>query len=754
MRLSLAALVSLTWLVACGSSPPASSSTPPSKKPPPTPQAVDLLSAVNPIIGTGGDGFNIGSGYPGPALPYAMIHPGPDTRTATGSYADFFHCSGYFYDDTQIDGFSLTRMEGTGAIDYGNFGIMPLDGMSAANTTETGYAVGYSHDDEHAEPGYYSVTLASKIEVEITSTLRAALFRFTFPAGVDPVVLLDAHHTIGGNNNDGNSVQVDAASGALTAHTHDAGGMSSGFGGFDLYAKGVFDTPPSEVGTWDDSGLVTARASASGTAVGAYARFAKGTKSVLLRVAVSFVDAAGASKNLGAEIPKFDFDAVRTAAHKAWSDALGAVSLYDANDTEATEVATALYHLELMPTLMSDVDGRARAVGGAIVQNSEARYSDFSLWDTYRTLHPWLLLNENAHAGPFADSMLDMAKEGGALPRWALANGDTHTMIGSPGEIVVADTALAGQKLAMSGSAAYQLARVDAFGPSPGKVGGRDHIQDYMALGYVPSDDGSGSVSRTLEYASADAALATWAKRLGKTGDAQTLAARAEAAVKALYDPSVGYFRPKKKDGAWDTWSGPTAVADAYTEGDASQYLWMVPQDPAELATLLGGTAAAVKKLQTFFSDSEAETPILGHRSYYWPGNEPDIVAPWMFAAWGDPADTVEAVDWLFDSVYGTGPGGIPGNDDSGAMSAWLAFAATGLYPLPGTDRFVVAAPHFARIVLHRPSGDLTIEADPDPHTAPIPESVTLDGKALAGPYLSYEQLAGQHTLSFTMGTK
>jgi predicted alpha-1,2-mannosidase len=722
------------------------------------PVKVELVGAVDPMIGTGGLGFGVGSAYPGPALPFALIHPGPDT-TEPGGAPGFYHCSGYYYDDPLIEGFSLLRMHGTGVPDYGTLALMPVDGMKDAYRGEDGYRAGFDHADEHAEPGYYRVTLDSGIVVEITSTLRAAQFRFTFPSGVAPTVLLDGEHVIGDEaKSGGGEVAVDAAGDAptLDVRMRNLGDFSSRFGGFDVFARLVFDTPAEEVGVWDDEGLRGGELQASGTDIGAWLRFAPattsadGTTRVQARLGVSLVDADGAQANLAAEIPEHDFDAVRGAAEQRWATDLGQLEVWGANERETTAVATALYHTRLMPTLMSDVDARVLDVQGNAIVSEHPRYSDFSLWDTYRTLHPWLLLAEDPVNRDFAASLLAMAEEGGAVPRWALAHSDVRSMIGSPGEIVLAEMAVKGVVFEDE-SRAYDLARVAAFGPAPGAVGGRSAAADYLAHGYVPSDLHGGSVSRTQEYAIADAALADWARRLGRDDDAQVLQERA-GWYRKLYDDEVGFFRGLRSDGSWETWRGELGQDPMFIEGDAWQYLWLAPHDADGLAETLGGRARAVQRLSEFFENSAIEEPVLGFRSYYWHGNEPDLHAPWLFAMWGERDRTVRWVRWVAETFYGTGPDGIAGNDDGGTLSAWMLFASLGIYPIAGLDRYVVGAPLFPRVVLHRASGDLVVEAEPHPRAHPHVVAITLDGEPVEGPYLRHEQLVGSHRLHFTMG--
>lgn len=695
-----------------------------------------MFASVDPFIGTGGLGFGVGSTYPGPALPFAMIHPGPDTRMVGGA-PGFSHCSGYWWEDDLIEGFSLLRMNGTGVPDYGVIAFMPVDGWTEAKRDEAGYMTRFSHDNESAEPGYYRVVLDNGIEVEITSTLRAAAFRFRFPDGMDPVLLVDLEHTIGEGVSGGGTIAIDDATGTLDLSMLNLGDLSRRIGGFEVFARAAVTPLPAETGSWSD-----------GTDVGGWLRFPAGTREVDLRVGVSFVDVTGAAGNLDAEMPDFDFDGVRAAAAAIWRQELSAVELHGASDRDATIVASSLYRSLLMPTLMTDADGRMRNSNGDIVTADGPRYTDFSLWDTYRTLHPWLLLMEHAANTPFVDSLLAFAETGGALPRWALAHGDVRSMIGSPADFVLAESAVKG--IVFDEQAAFDLALFTAYNEPPGTMGGRGGITDYVTHGYVPADLHSGSVSMTLEYVATDYALAEWADRLGR---AEAAALRTRSGNwRMLYNAATGFLVPKRSDGSWGAFQDPLDQSDDYTEGNAWQYLWLVLHELDGLAEILGGRTAALAKLREFFDESEQEMASLGLRLYYWHGNEPDIHAPWIFAAWGEPAESAYWIDWVMREHYGTGPDGLPGNDDGGTLSAWTLFAAAGIYPVAGTDRYIVAAPRQTLMAIKRPSGTLHIEADNPPSTHPVPLRVTLDGVAIDGNELRHDQLVGEHVLRFEMG--
>ena len=737
-----AALCGLTLATACSDGTDAGTEL---ERDPLVLEAVELDGAVNPFVGTGGIGFATGSTYPGPALPFGMIHLGPDTSN-NGSALPAYHCSGYRHEDTHIDGFSLLRMNGTGVPDYGTIAIMPADGMDDSRRDEDGYRRSFDKATEEAEPGSYRVVLDGGIEVELTTTARAGMMRVHFPDGVDPVVLVDLEHVIGEGESTGGGVTLDATAHLIDGWMHNDGQFSSRFGGFPVFTRVVFDEAPEELGLWTEAGITTSETTGEGIDVGAYARFPAGTETVVARIGVSFVDAEGAAKNLDDEIGEASFEAIAEQARDAWRAELGKISIYNATEEERVAVASAVYHAHLMPTLISDVDHRSRDAAGTIVAGDRPRYSDFSLWDTYRTLHPWLMLADHPVNADFVASLLAF---GGAVPRWSLAHGDVRSMIGSPGEIVLAESAAKGIAFEDE-AAAYEVARATAFGPAPGEIGGRSGIEDYLAYGYVAFGNHGGPVSRTQEYAIADDSLARWATRLGHTEDAAVLADHARS-YRALYDPELGFFRGRTSSGDWAPWNGALGEDPQYIEGSAWQYLWLAPHDPDGLAETLGGREEALERLRTFFDESMNEQPVLGHRNYYWHGNEPDIHAPWLFALWGERSEGARWVRWATESFYGTGPDGLAGNDDSGTLSAWLLFASAGLYPLAGSDRYVVGVPLFPKVVLHRDGGDLTVEADAEPRTHPTVVGVMLDGEPLDGAMVTHDQLVGEHRLTFSL---
>ena len=330
-------------------------------KSPAAPRA-DLFLAIDPRIGTAGLGFGVGSAYPGPAVPFAMIHPSPDTRTQAG-WSSFYHCSGCYASDPLLRAFSLVHFEGTGVPDYGAIGLLPTLAMTDAKRTEEGRMVALDKASEEMRPGYYAVTLADGIRVEITASRRAATFRFGFPESATPALLFALDHAL-----EGTITQKDYsfAGPDLNLHVHHDGGMSGGSGGYDLFARGVVDVAPKSVGGYDATELTPGQASASASPLGAWLEFPAGTRTVNLRLGVSFVDAKGAQANLAAEAPSFDFEGMRAAAETEWKKETDRVEVYGAGEYDTTIMGTAIYHAHLMPTLMSDVDGRYVNVQGKI----------------------------------------------------------------------------------------------------------------------------------------------------------------------------------------------------------------------------------------------------------------------------------------------------------------------------------------------------------------------------------------------------
>lgn len=721
--------------------------------PPPPARSADAprLQWVDPFIGTGGLGFNdIGSTYPGPAMPFGMIHPGPDTMTESGALL-FLHCSGYAYDDRYIRAFSHTRMNGVGITDYGVVALMPTVGMSAERTTPLGHRSSYAKESETASPGYYAVTLdEGDIRVELTSGLRAALHRYTYQPGADATVLFDASHALPEVDVTDATVRVLPDARELEGHVHFSGGYSGRFGGVRVYFVVRFDRDFAGHGVWQAGALHEGETERSGADVGAWARFDTASSSeVRVAVGISFLDVARARMNLDAEAADFDFDRMRADAEEAWETELSRVEIEGRSERDFRIFYTALYHALLMPTLATEADGRYRGLDGEEhVADGFTYYTDLSLWDTYRTLHPWVTLTMPERARDFAITLIHMAEQHGAYPRWPLGTGETGGMLGDPAVIVLADTWQRGVR-DFDVERAYQLGRVSADGDPPGGIG-RSSMEPYLRLGWVSIESGGASASKTMEFAYADHALSILAAAAGDDEGAARYRARGRN-YQNLWDPERELFLGRHEDGRFAEDGAPDRWHGYYAEGNAWQYLWLAPHDVDGLAATLGGRDRTLERLRFFFEQSEMERRGVTPPRWYWHGNEPDIHAPFLFAALGEHHDTSRWAAWVRRVSYGDTPTGLPGNDDGGTMSAWYLFASLGFFPLAGDDDYVLSTPLWTRAVVHLPGGDLVIEAPEASEAAVHAREVRWNGELIDPVRIEHRTIAGGGTLRFEM---
>ena len=399
--------------------------------PPPTGMPADapLTRWVDPFIGTGGKGYGTGSAFPGPQLPFGLARPGPDTALPGGLALGFAHCSGYSFEDTVVLGFSQTRMHGTGIVDYGAVSFMPTLGFTPAKALPKGVMQSFDKASESASPGRYALTLADGIGVELTATARVGLHRFSFPAGQPAAVVLDLGRTLPDVEVVDAELSVDPDGASVRGFMHVSGGYSNRAGGVTIYYAARFDRPLTGHGVWQDGTVVAGETTREGPAIGAYFEFA-GDAPVVLGVGLSFVDAEHAAMNLAAEAPALDFDAAQTAAEATWEAHLGRAELHGPSPRDFEIFYSALYHTLLMPTLASDVDGSYRGLDTQVHTADFDYYTDLSLWDTFRSEHPLLVLLYPEYQTAFLRSLTRMARDGGYMPRWPLGTGYTGGMLG------------------------------------------------------------------------------------------------------------------------------------------------------------------------------------------------------------------------------------------------------------------------------------------------------------------------------------
>ena len=730
----------------------------------PAAQAEDLTAQVSPLSGS------LGSGFPmvGASLPFGMIEPGPDTAMANGQQ-DPVDYDGYSYQDPAIRGFSLTHFDGAGVPIAGDLPFQPTTGAVSV-TDPAGNASPFEHATELAQPGYYATTLARyQTRVELTGTLRTALMRVTYPATGQANLLLNASQSIHGLNRA--SVRI--------VGDRQLQGWTKSDVGYTLYFAASFDRPFTGYGTWQGTALSSGSRQSTGQATGAYVSFdASGDQTVTMRVAISYVDQQGAAANLAAEAPpRRGFDAVRRAAHDAWDARLHDVVVGGGDPSVRATFYDNLYRSLLMPSLFDDADGRYLGFDGHIhrVATGHHHYSSLSLWDTYRSQTPLLELIEPGVTRDVMTSLLDDYDQNHrVIPRWVQANIDRGIMGGDSGSATLAEGVTAG---ALRGADAQRalaalLHQADTLPP----VWPREHLDAYLKRGFVGYDVSGIGAALTLEYALDDHAVSAVAGMLGDRADAQRLAGRA-GSWRNLIDPGSGFIRPRNSDGSWanPTTAGPVTVPwspnfqDGYQEGTGWQYLWAVPHDVSGLVAAMGGPAVAINRLDQFFSaplNQPTVTAVPTAQQYgsffgiyyigdqYTPANEPDLWSPWYYDWLGQPWKTEQVVRAEM-GTYNPRPDGMPGNDDTGEMSAWYVLAALGLYhAVPGTPAWELSGPAFptASVVVGPRSSDrLLVRAPGASPTAPYIAGATLGGHPLKRTYVTTCELTAQRTLAFSV---
>ena len=736
-----AAVVSML-LVACGDS----ATTPPA----PIVDVSDPIPYVDPRIGTGGLGYAFGSCFVGAVAPHGLVKLGPDTSGPFG-VVDFLHYSGYWAGDDRIQGFSHLHLHGAGATDYGVLSVMPTLAFDPAKTSVVDYQARFDKANEIVAAGKYQVTFANGISAELAATQRAGVHRYTLPqAGA---IVIDLAKALSGGSIDDAAIAL--AGNELSGHLHHVGGMSNGFGGYTIY----FAITPSQMTghtLWAAAmPPSTTATSATGTAVGAAIAVPAGITE--LAVGISFVSIAGARANLAAEVGAKSFDAVVAAAQAAWREKLATVAI-SATEVDARIFYTSLYHAFLMPSVIDDVDGSYQLAGRPVAHAvGYHQMSDMSLWDTYRTVGPLYGWLAPSSARDQAHSLLGFGDGLGSFPRWPIAIGESGTMIGASAEIIVADAVARGHVAMTELGDAYAVLRaaaIDSVAPVAGR-GGRGDVQGYLTLGYAPRDQVGRSVSVTTEYAQDDFALAQLATAAGHPDDAALLVERSHGWRK-LFDPSVGFLRGKNADGSFSTVAfDALSITDDYAEANAWQSLWMAGiDDPDGIAQVFGGAGPAIDKLSMFFDNAKTDwdtaDPSAANfpRPYYWHGNEPDLNAAALFAQLGRPDLAQQWTRWIEDTMYSDQVEGVAGNDDGGTLGSWFVLNALGLYPIAGTDGWIVVAPRFGKATITVNGHSLQILSE---GTGMYVQSVDLDGAAVSR--LSQAQLETGGRLHFVMGS-
>lgn len=684
---------------------------------------------VDIFLGTGGHGHL----YPGPSAPFGMVQLSPDTYNDGWDW-----CAGYHASDSSIQGFSHTHLSGTGCGDLLDFLLMPRTGEvhlepGIRENPERGYRSRFSHSTEKAHPGYYTVLLEDTgIRAELTATERAGFHRYTFPASTSGHFILDLTHAFGLSPD----VVEWASVRQLNASTLVAGRATNAWAhGRQMYAALEFSRPFESVDFFLDGQRVDpAAGELRGKAVKAVVHFSSHADEIIqVKAGISGVDTEGALKNLQAEIPGWDFDAVSRQTGEQWRRELAKIRIETSNNAWKRTFYSSLYHSMLAPTLFDDADGRYRGMDSAIhtLPQGSRNYTTFSLWDTYRAEHPLMTLIHGDRVPDMMNSLIRMAVQSPAgMPVWPLQGKETGTMTGYHSAAVIAEACVKGFK-GIDLETAYEAMRKRAF------VDDYRGLKWYRDMGYIPADKEEESVSKTLEYCYDDWAVAHVAQVLGKTEDAEQLLKRSRN-YRNYFDPKLEFLRAKLADGQWAEPFDPIELGYSkkwrdYTESNSWQTTFGVQHDVTGYIKFFGGDNAFVAKLDELFNAAptlppDAPPDIAGLVGQYAHGNEPSHHIAYLYSFAGRPCKTQKMVHQLLTTMYADTLDGIAGNEDCGQMSAWYILSAIGFYSVdPVSTKYVFGTPLFNKVTVHLSSGaDLIVEAHRD-----TPDSFYIDSVEL-----------------------
>jgi predicted alpha-1,2-mannosidase len=727
----------------------------------------DLTRYVNSFIGTansplpdylGGNGS--GNTFPGATLPFGMIQWSPDTEKGFGKDER----GSYLYADTSIRGFSLTHLSGPGCPVFGDVPVMPIvGGLKASPAADPdAYLAGFSHANEKASPGYYEVALDTGVRVRLTVTERTGHGVFTFPAGQEGTLLFNLGRNGSGVSETGAIIEGNRRlSGSVTS-----GGFCGARNRYRLYFVAEFDRPFKAAGTWKDALVSRVARTVAGAQAGAFVSFdTSSTADVQMRIGLSYVNMQNARRNLGAENPRRDFEEVRRRAVARWNDALGRLTVRGGTDAEKQVFYTALYHTLLHPNIFSDANGEYVGFDEGIHSASgHAQYTNFSGWDIYRSESPLLAWLFPEEASDMAQSLVNDAEQGGGLPIWPVAGDESGAMYGDPSVPIIASTYAFGARdfdtraalRAMIKGATDPEVKSKSYPERPG-------LADFLKYGYIPMEQKGlrGSPSVALEYETADFALARFALAHGDRKTHDEMMRRAQWWTR-LFDPENRYIRGRWADGSWLPGFDFKAMLyrpelpwrpeshKSYVEGNATQYTWMIPHNLRALIERIGGNEVVRQRLDSFFTEFNAGPD----RPYFFIGNEPVFPVPWAYNYVGAPWKTQAITRRVLTELFTPDPSGIPGNDDLGATSSWIVFAAVGLYPIiPGVGGFSINSPFFPEIDVHLKDGRvLKIRGRGASAERPYVQTLRLNGRPYESTWLPYESIERGGVLQFTLG--
>lgn len=652
------------------------------------PQSSDVLKYVDPFIGTAEHGHT----FPGACVPFGMVQLSPDNGTPGWDWS-----SGYNYADSIISGFSHTHLSGTGIGDLYDIQFMPgtkkIDSANELSGSKLFHSLFY-HTKESASPGYYSVFLENhKVNVDLTSTKRTGFHRYTFPANKNSSILLDLNFSLNWDRNVESKLQIENDS-TVSGYRFSTGWAKDQ----RVYFVALFSKPFGKYLVYSDSlNNLSLKFAVGKNVKGLFCYNTTAGEQILLKVGISYTSIEGARENLRSENPEWNFEDVHNQAKELWQTELNKIKITSRNEDHKKIFYTALYHSFIAPYVYNDVNGNYRGADGKIhsVNNFE-RYTVFSLWDTFRALHPLFTLVQTEKVNDIINALLSHYRESGLLPVWELVGNETNTMIGYHSIPVIADAILKGYT-GFDLQQAYDAMKKSAMQD-------KTELKTYWELGYIPADEINESVSKTLEYAYDDWCVARIALLLNLEDDYKYFIKRA-GFYKNLFNDKLGFMQGKNKDGNWKYPFDPAFSKHSghdFTEGNSWQYTWFVPHDIQGLINLMGGKEKFNQKLDSLFIESsgitgeEASPDISGLIGQYAHGNEPSHHVAYLYNYSGEPWKSQQKVNEIITTLYKPTTDGLSGNEDCGQMSAWYIFSALGFYPVnPAEGIYVFGSPVF-----------------------------------------------------------
>ena len=707
--------------------------------------AQNLTRWVNPFIGTGAVQSSLsGNNYPGATVPFGMVQLSPDTREAP----DWAQASGYDYNDSIIYGFSHTRLSGTGASDFIDILLFPTISDKRKST--------FTHQHEQARPGYYQVLLKDeKIQAELTASVHVGVHRYTCSDGDQLKLWLDLDHSA--NKGSWNRRIIQSQLRMVSPTVVEGYRIITGWAKLrKIYFHLEFSQPILSNQLYDGNRMYENTPVINGTELrGLFCFDKKWNKELICKVALSPVSIENARLNMATEVPGWDFEYIARAAETSWEKELKKI-IIQGTDLQKKIFYTALYHTMVQPNTMSDVNGEYMASDYVTrsVAKGEVHYSTFSLWDTFRAAHPLYTLIHTHRIPDFVKSMMRQYDYYGYLPVWQLWGQDNYCMIGNHSIPVIVDAVLKGVA-GVDEEKAYEAVFNSSIVSHPNSP-----FEVWEKYGYMPENIQTQSVSITLEQAFDDWCVAQLAKRLGKEKDHNHFMKRS-AFYRNLFNSKTGFFQPKNDKGEWiepfDPYKYGANGGYPFTEGNAWQYFWYVPQNIPDLISLTGGNKAFVAKLDTFFTVSYQSGALNDNASgfvgQYAHGNEPSHHVAYLYACAGEPWKTQKYVAYIMNELYNDSSSGYAGNDDCGEMSAWYVFGALGFYPVnPVSGEYVIGTPMLEEAVIQLPGRKtFTVKAPRKEGNEVYICSMKLNGEKYTKNYITHQDIMKGGILEFVM---